>query len=233
MTSVAAARAPSRDATLRRLRRVSALNIGILVAAVVAAVVILVVTGNLGFLIVMLASSVGRRRGIGCGPVSNLYIAVSDPGSADAISILRAYFEDIVGRYHGRTASQSEVDAAMRDEPSDDLHGATGVLVIAEQDGVPVACGGIRFIGSGVGELTRIFVSPAARGLGAGGKIIRHLEALALEARLVQIRLDVRPDLTEAQRLYVRQGYQEVEPFNNARYAGHWFSKSLGAPPLG
>lgn len=157
----------------------------------------------------------------------SIRITVFDPQYAAASMILREYFENIVGRYHGRPALASEVDAAMQDEPSEELQGATGIFVIAEQDGAPVACGGIRFVDSAIGELTRIFVSRTARGTGTGGQIIRRLEELAHEAGLVQIRLDVRSDLTEAQRLYTRLGYSEVTPFNSARYAGHWFSKSF------
>ena len=33
--------------------------------------------------------------------------------------------------------------------------------------------------------------------------------------------------LTEAQQLYKSSGYREVQPFNDERYAHHWFEKVL------
>jgi hypothetical protein len=41
------------------------------------------------------------------------------------------------------------------------------------------------------------------------------------------MRLDTRRDLLEAQELYRRLGYAEVEPFNQEPYANHWFAKHL------
>src|SRR5580693_6772861 len=57
------------------------------------------------------------------------------PGSAAARAVLTAYFRDIVGRHHRRAATDAEVAAAMRAEPSDDLCPPGGLLLLAWQDG--------------------------------------------------------------------------------------------------
>lgn len=35
-------------------------------------------------------------------------------------------------------------------------------------------------------------------------------------------------DLAEARQLYAARGYQEVAPFNDGRFADHWYGKILG-----
>ena len=151
----------------------------------------------------------------------------TDPGSPAAAAVLREYYDDIVGRYWGRAALPAEVDSAMADEPSDDLQGDTGVLVVGMLAGEPVACGGVRFVGAGIGELTRVYVAAAARGNGAGAALLAHLDGHAVAAGLNTLRLTVRSDLVEARRLYARSGYAEVDPFNSEPYAEHWLAKEL------
>ena len=156
-----------------------------------------------------------------------LTFVTTDPGAPAAAAMLWAYYDDIVGRYWGRAALPYETDAAMADEPSDDLQGDTGVLVLGLLDGLPVACGGVRFAGDGIGELTRVYVAAAARGSGAGAGLLAHLEDLATVAGLTRLRLTVRSDLVEARRLYARCGYLEVAPFNTEPYVEHWLAKEL------
>ncbi|QYF74027.1 GNAT family N-acetyltransferase [Cryobacterium sp. PAMC25264] len=156
-----------------------------------------------------------------------LTFVITAPGSPAAAALLREYYDDIVGRYWGRAALPAEVDSAMADEPSDDLQGDSGVLVVGILDGEPVACGGVRFVGGGVGELTRVYVAAAARGTGAGSGLLAHLDGLAVAAGLSTLRLTVRSDLIEARRLYARSGFAEVDPFNTEPYAEHWLAKEL------
>lgn len=155
---------------------------------------------------------------------------VVDPTSHAARQILTEYFDDIVSRYWGRAATPTEVATAMTDEPSDDLQAPTGLLLVGSVDGAPVACGGVRIAGGRVGDLTRIFVSPTVRGRGLGAGLVSRLEALAVDAGVRTLRLDVRADLTQARSLYQRLGFVDVPRFSDARYADHWMAKELTAP---
>jgi GNAT superfamily N-acetyltransferase len=148
------------------------------------------------------------------------------PDTAEAAALLRRYYEEIVGRYHGRPARDSEVSAAMADEPSDDLP----VFLIAHYDGEPVGCAGLRMLGSRVAELTRLFVAGHARGLGGGALLLHGIEEAARRRGARVVRLDTRSDLVEARRLYTKHGYAEIEPYNDGRYAEHWFEKVLVPP---
>lgn len=163
------------------------------------------------------------------GTVGALTWDVVSPRSEGARRVLTEYFDDIVGRYWGRPALPGEVAAAMADEPSDDLEGTTGLLLVASSDGVPVACGGVRHAGGGVADLTRVYVAPSQRGRRLGGELVGRLETLAAAAGVRTLRLDVRDDLTQARALYQRLGFVDVEPFSDARFADHWMAKTLTA----
>jgi GNAT superfamily N-acetyltransferase len=90
-----------------------------------------------------------------------------------------------------------------------------------------IGCVGLRLLPGGLGEVTRVFVEPAARGAGVGGLLMRSVEAAARDRGLTRIRLDTRSDLAEARRLYARNGYQPAAAFNDGRWADLWFEKSL------
>jgi GNAT superfamily N-acetyltransferase len=139
-----------------------------------------------------------------------------------ALPLLRTYYTDIVGRYHGRAATLEEVDAALAAEPSDDL-----VLLLAMEDDEPIGCVGLHLSTTPVAEVKRVFVVPSARGRGVAQALLAAAEAEALRRGCWRTRLDVRDDLVEARALYANAGYVEVEPFNSDRYAEHWFAKDL------
>ncbi len=72
-----------------------------------------------------------------------------------------------------------------------------------------------------------MFVDPVARGTGGGAALLAAAEEAAVSLGASAIRLDTRADLVEARALYARHGYREVPPFNDDRYAEHWFGKRL------
>jgi ribosomal protein S18 acetylase RimI-like enzyme len=66
-----------------------------------------------------------------------------------------------------------------------------------------------------------MWVSPAARGLGVGRRILEKLEALAREFGLNVLRLETNRTLKEAQALYRKCVYLEVELYNSVlRWSG-------------
>ncbi len=155
------------------------------------------------------------------------------PGSAVARTVLTAYFRDIVGRHHRRAATDAEVAAAMRAEPSDDLCPPGGLLLLAWQDGTVLGCAGLRLLHSaaehgGLGEVTRMFVLPQARCRGIGQQLLGAVEDAARGGQVTRLRLDTSDYLTEGRRLYARNGYQEVAPFSDGQLANLWFGKALG-----
>ena len=113
----------------------------------------------------------------------------------------------------------------MREEPSDDLAPPGGLLLVAVQDGAVLGCAGLRLLPGGIGEVTRVFVMPAARRRGLGSRLLDELETHARDHQVTTLRLDTRRDLVEARQLYARHGYTEVRPFSHGPYSDHWFVK--------
>ena len=157
------------------------------------------------------------------GPV----IAVMSPASAAARHVLRAYFAEVASRYYGRPATDEEVAAAMREEPSDDLTPPRGLLLVASEHDAVLGCAGLRLLPGGIGEVTRVFVLPAARRRGLGSRLLDALETHARAHQVTTLRLDTRRDLVEARRLYTRHGYTEVRPFSHGLYSDHWYEKAI------
>ena len=63
------------------------------------------------------------------------------------------------------------------------------------------------------GEVKSMFVSPDARGLGVGAKLLDHLEAQARAKGFGAMKLETGSLLHEAHRLYARSGFTECGPF--------------------
>jgi GNAT superfamily N-acetyltransferase len=96
---------------------------------------------------------------------------------------------------------------------SEDAFGGEGAawLVIFDAAGEPIACGGLRVLEPGVGEIKRMYVRASARGAGHGRRLLRELEARAAAAALPRLRLMTTELLGEARALYAGAGYREVE----------------------
>jgi GNAT superfamily N-acetyltransferase len=102
-----------------------------------------------------------------------------------------------------------------------------GVFVLVEVEGQPVAGGGVRRLGDGVGELKRMFVVPEARGQGHGRRLLEALEAAAADLGYERLRLDTAQSMTTAMSLYRRSGYRDIPDYNGNSYASFWGEKVL------
>jgi GNAT superfamily N-acetyltransferase len=140
--------------------------------------------------------------------------------------MLRSYITEVASRWFGRPATEDEVDRALRDEPSHDLTGESGVLFVAFEDGQPVGCAGARFLGD-VAELTKVFTCEEARGGGVGRRLVEAVERACTDRGIGVVRLDTRGELAEACALYERLDYCRVEAFNDEPYSDRWYRKDL------
>ncbi len=149
-------------------------------------------------------------------------IAVEDPASAAARFCIRSYFAELEARFEdGFDPARSVLpDVGELAEPR-------GLLLVARMRGEPVGCGGLRLSTGGPPELKRMWVAPAARGLGLGRRLLRELEEQARLRGAGVVRLETNRALAEAIALYRSAGYVEVEPFNDEPYAHHWFERRL------
>ncbi len=155
--------------------------------------------------------------------VSMVSIATEDPASEDARWCLTHYFAELAERFEehfdpGRTLP---ADAAHLVPPA-------GAFLIARVSGEPAGCGALKTHRPGVGEIMRMWVDRAHRGLGIGARILDALEGHAIALGHRTVRLYTNRSLDEAKAMYRSRGYEEIPRYNDDPYANHWFEKRLG-----
>jgi DNA-binding MarR family transcriptional regulator len=149
-------------------------------------------------------------------------VRVVDPAGADARQCLRAYVEELNERWEAGFDPSAGVSA----EPHE-LTPPAGCFLIAYLHGEPVGCGGVKHLPGGPSDIKRMWVSPAARGLGLGRRLLGELEQRVRDSGATVARLETNRVLSEAIGLYRSAGYVEVEAFNDEPFAHHWFEKPL------
>jgi DNA-binding MarR family transcriptional regulator/GNAT superfamily N-acetyltransferase len=145
-----------------------------------------------------------------------------DPASPDARQCLRAYVAELNERWEPGFDPSAGVSA----EPHE-LTPPAGCMLVAYLHGEPIACGAVKHLRGGPSDIKRMWVSPSARGLGVGRRLLGELERLAREAGAPAARLETNRVLVEAIALYRSAGYREVAAFNDEPFAHHWFEKRL------
>ncbi|MEU7874736.1 MarR family winged helix-turn-helix transcriptional regulator [Dactylosporangium sp. NPDC049140] len=159
---------------------------------------------------------------------SAIEVAALDPRHPHARHCIAAYYEELGRRFDAGFDPALSISAA-----DEELTPPAGVLLVATLHHEPVGCGALKFHGDAPAEVKRMWVSPAARGLGLGRRLLSELETTAATAGARALRLETNASLTEAIALYRSAGFEEVAPFNAEPYAHHWFEKRLTAPRSG
>jgi GNAT superfamily N-acetyltransferase len=145
-----------------------------------------------------------------------------NPDSLDARGCLARYFEELAARFEAGFDPGRGGMAADRE-----MAPPTGLFLVAHLAGNSVGCAGLKLHPGNVAEIKRMWVAPAARGLGLARRMLRELEAYAHGAGARTLRLDTNSTLKEAQALYRSEGFAEVPRYNDNPYAHHWFEKAL------
>lgn len=101
---------------------------------------------------------------------------------------------------------------------------AGGLLLARGDDGAPLASGAFRAMKAGEGcEMKRVYVAPAARGLGLGLAMVDALFDAARAAGHRRMVLDTLPSMVEAHRLYAKRGFKPIAPYYDTPIEGTVF----------
>ncbi len=106
-------------------------------------------------------------------------------------------------------------------------------LVVFDDDGAPIGCGGIRLIESDEGgtgvrfEVKHVWMQEHVRGRGLGHALMAELERRAVQLGATELVLDTNDSLVAAGALYRSRGYASMEPYNANPNATNWYLKSL------
>jgi DNA-binding MarR family transcriptional regulator/GNAT superfamily N-acetyltransferase len=153
---------------------------------------------------------------------SLVHFALENPDSDDARWCFEQYFGELDKRFEAGfdPALSLSADALELTAPA-------GALIVARLHGDPIGCVALKFHKKSPAELKRMWVSPSARGMGVGRRLIVEAEKRARQAKARIIRLETNRTLREAISLYRQSGFIEVDAFNSEPYAHHWFEKRL------
>lgn len=155
-------------------------------------------------------------------PPAPIAILHADPDSAAARACLSAYAALLARRIDGITAA----DLPHPDPDAADYRPPRGCFLIAQRNGLALACIALKTLSPGVGEVKRLWVDEAARGAGLARRLLRQVEQEARTLGLAALKLDTNAALTEAIALYRSEGWAETDAYT-AFPATHWFSKPL------
>jgi GNAT superfamily N-acetyltransferase len=119
--------------------------------------------------------------------------------------------------------------------PSEEIFATEGAFdapgtawLVVYEDEHAVACGGVRPVSPGIGEIKRMFVTAAARGRGHGRALLAELERRARELGYERVRLYTTEVLHEARALYDDAGYRRIDlPNVEDRGEDIWLEKRL------
>jgi len=145
----------------------------------------------------------------------------------EAVGLLADYNAELLAR--GRPFSPLDPPAGSGGTRVEvhEMEPPGGTFLVASEGDVLVACGGLRTLAPGLGEVKRMYVAPAARRRGHARRLLAALEECARELGHERLRLDTNAAQPEALELYAACGYAEIPDYNGSPTATHWFEKRL------
>jgi DNA-binding MarR family transcriptional regulator/GNAT superfamily N-acetyltransferase len=149
-----------------------------------------------------------------------------DPEHPDAEYCLAEY----VAELNRRSPRGYDPAAGVTAEPHE-VRPPAGDFLVAYLHGEPVGCGCAKHHAGEPSEIKRMWIAPAARGLGLGRRMLEELEACARRSGARVAHIEISSVLPEAIALYRSAGWVEVAPFNDEPFADHWFEKALESRP--
>jgi GNAT superfamily N-acetyltransferase len=145
-----------------------------------------------------------------------------DPEHGDARSCLAEYVAEL-----NRRSERGFDPAAGVTALPHEVRPPAGQFLVAYLHGEAIACGAVKHRPGAPTEIKRMWVAPAARGLGLGRRLLAELEACAVAGGARVGRIETSGVLTEALELYRSAGWVEVAAFNDEPFADHWLEKQL------
>jgi putative acetyltransferase len=134
----------------------------------------------------------------------NLEVGREDPARPDVRALIEELDRYLIGLYDPDENHLLDIESLRAPDVS---------FYVARRAGVALACGAVRVIEPGVGEVKRVYAAPRARGLGLGRRILEALEQRARELHLRELKLETGDRQPEALALFKACGFKPCGPF--------------------
>jgi len=136
-------------------------------------------------------------------------IALESPRQADILALLNDGDNAALALYPAENYYGLDVDALEKPDTA---------LLVARVEGVALGTAALVDNRDGTAELKRMFVSPAARGLGIASALLAAVEARARSLGAATVLLETGHPQVAAIALYEKHGYQHIPRFG--QYVG-------------
>jgi putative acetyltransferase len=136
----------------------------------------------------------------------SITVARADIQSPAAQKLIAALNEELSRIYPEPGATHFRVD-------SDEVAEGRGTFVIATRGRKAIACGALRRIDDGVGEIKRMYVVPEERGRGVSRVVLTALEDEARNMGLSRLLLETGIRQLAAIALYERTGFERIPAY--------------------
>lgn len=163
----------------------------------------------------LIATALGRDR---------IVLETVDPNTPDALYCLDQYYAELGRRF----ATGYDVSLAAAPDARE-MSAPLGAFILALSDDLPIGCVGLKGKGTEIAEIKRLWVAPAARGLGLARRLMQAAENAARALSITTLRLDTNSALPEALALYQSSGWVEIDRFNDDPYPDYFFEKTLNS----
>jgi GNAT superfamily N-acetyltransferase len=156
-------------------------------------------------------------------------IEPADASSEESQALLAKYFAELARTF----PTGFDPNAGSTNDDPAEISPPRGLfLVVREDDGTAVGCGGLKLLDADsaetrTAEIKRMWLDPSTRGRGLGALLLDALEAAARELGATRGVLDTNATLEAALSLYRLHGWRETAAYNDNPYATHWFAKEL------
>jgi GNAT superfamily N-acetyltransferase len=150
-------------------------------------------------------------------------IAISDftPGDDAAVhAFLKSVFDEL-----GYDFDLTAKDCDLTDIPRS--YQSKGCFLLARLDNRLVGTAAIRSLSDEVCELKRFYVGSPSRGRGIGGALLREAIAYARRGAWSKLVLDTTPRSTVAIALFTKNGFKEIDRYNENSRAERFFELPL------
>ncbi|MGD0490364.1 MAG: GNAT family N-acetyltransferase [Steroidobacteraceae bacterium] len=135
-------------------------------------------------------------------------IGIENPDQAEVAALLEASDAYMAALYPAESNHLLDIASLQRPEVA---------FFVARVDGRALGCGAVVSSGEGWAEIKRMFVSPAARGMKLGRRLLLEIEAIAYQRGERLLRLETGAKQPEALALYRSAGFVEIGPFGSYR----------------
>jgi putative acetyltransferase len=145
--------------------------------------------------------------------MSDIGIAREDPRADDVVAMITDLDRYLTGLYPAESNHLLALEA---------LTAENVVFLVARRRGQAEACGALVRQAPDWGEVKRIYVRPAARGLGLGRAILGEIETAARAMGLGRLKLETGSRQPEALGLFERSGYRRCAAFGAYPLGDPW-----------